>query len=90
VQSSHAAIQACQSGIIDDPTHPILVVAQVTDEDALLRSSVKLTNIGIRHAVFFEDDIGSYSALATEPIPRHSPKRKHLKRYRLLHRQAGG
>lgn len=57
VQAAHAAISSCQRGIIGNIRHPILVVATVENEDELLRSSVSLTNAGIQHTVFFEDDV---------------------------------
>lgn len=84
VQSAHAAIEACRRNLVDDLTHPILVVATVENEAALLRASVELTNRGLRHAVFFEDDVGSYTALASESIASDSGLRKLFRKYKLL------
>jgi len=68
--------------LIDDIRHPILVVATVENEAELLRSSVALTNNGIEHAVFFEDDINSYTALATKCVT--GDQRKAFRKYPLL------
>jgi len=82
VQAAHAAISSCQRGIISDIRHPILVVATVENEEELLRSSVALTNAGVLHTVFYEDDVKAYTALATGCLSGES--RKAFRRYPLL------
>lgn len=82
VQAAHAAISSCQRGLIDNIRHPILVVATVENEDELLRASVNLTNNGLPHSVFFEDDIKSFAALATGCVTGDT--RKAFRKYPLL------
>lgn len=82
MQAAHAAISSCQRGIIGNIRHPILVVATVENEDELLRSSVSLTNAGIHHSVFFEDDVKAYTALATGCVAGEI--RKAFRKYPLL------
>lgn len=52
------------------------------NEDELLRASVSLTNAGIQHSVFFEDDVKAYTALATGCLSGET--RKIFRRYPLL------
>jgi hypothetical protein len=82
VQAAHAAISSCQRGLIANIGHPILVVATVEDEAELLRASVSLTNAGMQHSVFFEDDVKAYTALATGCL--NGEGRKAFRRYPLL------
>jgi diaminopimelate epimerase len=82
VQAAHAAISSCQRGIIGNISHPILVVATVENEDELLRASVSLTNVGVPHSVFFEDDVKAYTALASGCLSGET--RKLFRRYPLL------
>jgi len=82
VQAAHAAISSCQRGLIGNIRHPILVVATVENEAELLRASVSLTNGGIHHSVFFEDDVKSYTALATGCVS--GELRKVFRNYPLL------
>jgi hypothetical protein len=82
VQAAHAAISSCQRGLIGDIRHPILVVATVENEDELLRVSASLTNAGVQHSIFFEDDVKSYTALATGCLIGET--RKAFRKYPLL------
>ena len=82
MQAAHAAISSCQRGIIGNIRHPILVVATVEDENELFRASVSLTNAGIQHSVFFEDDVKSYTALSTGCVSGET--RKAFRKYPLL------
>jgi len=44
--------------------------------------STHLSNEGIRHAMFFEDDVQDYTAICTENLDNGT--RKKLRRYKLL------
>ena len=68
VQSAHAGIQATRRGFVKSLAHPILVVLVVDNELELLRFAAHLGNQGILNVVFYEDDLASYTALATECI----------------------
>lgn len=69
------AVQACHACIAardlipptDEPPH--LVLLSVPNAGALIDLSCRLTNAGIRHRVFCEDDLGGrVTALATELV----------------------
>lgn len=84
MQSAHAAIAAGMAGLIKDIRHPVLVIATVADEAELIRKSVSLTNASVDHRVFFEDDIDSYTAICSAPIPKDSKLRREFRKYKLL------
>lgn len=75
VQACHAAIQAARDLIPGDEIHPSLVVLTVPHLPALIDLSCRLTNRGIAHRVFQEDDLdGQVTALATQPLGKDGRK----------------
>lgn len=80
VQASHAAIAAARSGLITE--HPSLVVCSVPSERELLDESTRLCRLGIPHELFFEDDVQSYTALATGTVTNGN--RKLFREWKLL------
>ena len=81
VQATHAGIAAARRNLIHGE-HPNLVVLGVPSTKALLDASVHLSHKGIRHEMFFEDDVDSYTAICTESVPKE--QRKAFKEYKLL------
>jgi len=82
VQAAHAVLQAARQGLVQSLAHPVLVIVEVDDELELLRFAANLQNQSIRNVVFYEDDIESYSALATECVT--GKQRKVFRKMRLL------
>jgi peptidyl-tRNA hydrolase len=76
VQCAHAGIQATRQGLVKSLQHPVLVLLTVENELELLRLSANLHNQGIKNVAFYEDDIDSFSALATEVIDGDDRKRR--------------
>ena len=76
VQAAHAAIASTRRGLVKSLDHPVLVLLHVEDETDLLKLSARLSNEGVKHSVFFEDDIGAYTALATETISDRKSRKK--------------
>jgi hypothetical protein len=59
-----------------------MVLCSVPDEEALKETSRQLTERGVRHYMFVEDDFGDQAtALSTEPI--HGVARKVFSKYPL-------
>ena len=75
MQSSHACIQASRDSLLKSKEHPSLVVLGVRDEDDLKAHAEMLREKGIRHSVFYESDLCSKTALATECIVREEDRR---------------
>jgi hypothetical protein len=86
VQCSHVAIEAATIFDLGSlPDHPYLVILAAKNEARLHRARQYLIKNGIRHAHFYESDLGnSLTALATEPIPASSPLRELFKKYQLI------
>ena len=86
VQSSHACIEAANIFKLGElPDHPHLVVLAAKNEQKLHRVRQYLIANNIRHAHFYESDIGNeLTALATEPLHADSPLRQLFKKYQLF------
>ncbi len=79
VQASHAALEAGFK--FDAPTDTSsIVLFGVKDEDELCEVWNKLKANNVKHAEFYEPDISSYTAIATEPLM--GSDREHLSEYR--------
>lgn len=59
-----------------------IVLFSVKDEEMLMLASMKLTDKGIMHEVFYEPDINSNTALAAYPIAGNF--RKVFSKYKML------
>jgi hypothetical protein len=86
VQTAHACIEATSIFKLGElPDHPHLVVLSAKNEQRLHRVRQYLIDNNIRHAHFYESDIGNeLTAIATEPLPDSSPLRQLFKKYQLL------
>jgi peptidyl-tRNA hydrolase len=84
VQACHAAIQSARDLIQADEIHPSLVILTVPNLPALIDLSCRLTNRGIAHRVFQEEDMGGQvTALATEPVEKE--QRRIFQKMKLYH-----
>ena len=84
VQSVHAAIEAAKAFDLDALSdHPYVVILAAKNEQRLHRVRKYLVENGIKHAHFYESDIGNeLTALATEPIC--GDRRELFSKYQLL------
>jgi len=82
VQSAHAAIKAARSGLLSCDDNPSLVVCGVPDQKALLDASARLCIHAVPHALFYEDDVDSFTALCTADLEK--PQRRILRDFKLL------
>lgn len=55
---------------------------QVPSEKALLEESARLQHRGVRHELFYEDDVQGYTAIATESVERG--RRRIFREHKLL------
>lgn len=78
VQTAHAAHEAGET--FGEHSHMALMGAN--DEQTLLKIAEHLDRNDIRFKMFFEPDIDSYTAIATEPLT--GDRRKPLRRFSLL------
>lgn len=86
------AVQACHA-IIDarefypaDLEAPNLVLIGVNDENKLVNTLRRISELGIRCKAFYEPDIGDrLTAIATEPVS--GATRRHFKKYQLFNLQ---
>lgn len=78
VQTAHAAHEAGET--FGQHSHMALIGAGT--EQSLLKIAEHLDRNDIKFKLFFEPDIDSYTAIATEPLA--GDRRKPLRRYSLL------
>lgn len=78
VQTAHAAHQAGEQF----GPHSHMALMGATNEQNLLKIAADLDDNGIKYQLFFEPDIDSYTAIATEPLS--GERRQPLRRYSLL------
>lgn len=84
VQSVHAAIEAAKAFDLDSlPDHPYVVILAAKNEQRLHRVRKYLVENDVRHAHFYESDIGNeLTAVATEPV--QGERRELFSKYQLL------
>jgi hypothetical protein len=84
VQSCHAVIEASNAFNFSSlPVHPSVIVLGIKNEQKLHRVRRYLIDQDIKHAHFYEPDIGhELTALATEPL--YDDRRSLLRKYQLL------
>lgn len=79
VQTAHAVEQLQGYGESDITNHMVLIGAK--DQDDLTSIADYLTGANINHAMFYEPDIESYTAIATWPLI--GLQRKPMKHFQL-------
>lgn len=71
MQACHAGIASARDLIPPEDPHPSLVLLTVKGHGELVDLSCRLTNAGLAHRVFFEEDMGGQAtALAAGPVGR--------------------
>lgn len=78
VQTAHAAHEAGERF----GAHSHMALLGIADQHGLIKAANHLDQCGIKYQMFYEPDIESYTAIATEPLA--GDRRQPLRRYSLL------
>ncbi len=80
IQTAHAVDELNKTIKAGDKTNHMVLFSSKSEMD-LEYTSMFLTSQGIHHKMFYEPDISSHTAIATEPL--HGDKRKLFSKYKL-------
>ncbi len=83
VQSGHSILEAVRNNIIPtDIEHPHFVICGIKNLEHLKKAREHLDKVGIRYSCFYENDLGEFTSLATQPV--YDKERNHFKKFQCL------